>query len=61
MSNSADAREQALEVAERLAPPGPAVGKRMFTGAGLSSDDATFALGIGGRAYLGVDHPRRTA
>ncbi|MGV0762059.1 TfoX/Sxy family protein [Tistrella mobilis] len=61
MSSSADAREQALEVAERLAPLGPVIVKRMFSGAGLSIDGVNFAFVIGGTLYFRVDDQSRPA
>ena len=59
MSSSTEAREQALEVAERLASLGPVVVKRMFSGAGLSIDGINFAFVIGGTLYFRVDDRSR--
>ncbi len=55
------AREQALEIAERIEGLGPVTVKRFFSGAGLIAQGVLFGFVIRGSLYLRVDDVSRPA
>ena len=56
-----DAREFALEIAERITGLGPVTVRRFFSGVGLVADDVQFAFVFDGSLYLKIDDEFRPA